>query len=168
MNLRLRQAFSKTGATITPSEVRKIFRYFAGGFAVSMGYTFTVVLLMEVLHWQSATLASTVSFLIWTPASYLTHRRFTFGFKGAYEESAFKFGVTFLGKLLTSIAVVALLTDWLHLSYIYGVLANWIAIPLVTYVVLRIWVFNELDTKSVKASTPDPFAAREDIRSSAP
>ena len=137
-----RAKLAEWAATFTTSESLRLVRYFIAGVGVSFGYTITVVAFMELLHWRSAVTANTVSFLLWTPVSFAVHRSFTFRCDGRYAESAIKFGATFLGKLVTSIAVVAAICDYFELHYIFAVLANWIALPLVVYIILKLWVFG--------------------------
>jgi putative flippase GtrA len=134
-------------------EIRQVVRYFAAGILVSLGYTVTVVYLVEYLHWGSPSLANAVSFALWTPVSYLAHRFFTFRFDGSYESSALRFVVTFLGKLGASLAVMALV-EFLGLYYVYGVIANWIAIPLGAYLTLRLWVFEAGSAPETRDQTP--------------
>ncbi len=45
-------------------------------------------------------------------------------------------------------------TDYLHLHYLFGVLANWIVLPAISYAVMRFWVFEgwETDEASAKGS----------------
>jgi putative flippase GtrA len=137
-----RAKLAEWAATFATSVSLRLVRYFIAGVGVSVGYTITVLAFMELLLWRSAVTANTVSFLLWTPVSYAVHRSFIFRFDGRYAESAIKFGATFLGKLVTSIAIVAGICDYFELHYIFAVLANWIALPLVTYIILKLWVFG--------------------------
>lgn len=123
-------------------EYLKIARYFVAGVGVSVGYTITVVAMMEWLGWRSPSTANAVSFILWTPVSYIAHRDFTFRFDGEYAASASKFTVTFVARFLTSIVMVAAISEYWHLHYIVPVLANWVALPIITYAVLRLWVFR--------------------------
>jgi putative flippase GtrA len=117
-------------------------RYLFAGGAVTLGYTVTIIIMMEWLGWTSASLANAVSFLLWTPVSYIAHRDFTFRHNGGYAASAGKFAVTIVAKFLTSVAVVALITEYNHLHYMFSVFANWFAIPLANYFALKLWVFR--------------------------
>ena len=123
------------------SDRLKIVRYLVAGIAVSIGYTLTVVCLVEFVGWGSPSLANLSSFLLWTPVSYIVHRDFTFRFDGEMRASAVKFLVTFLIKLVATVIVVVVAMRFFGAHYIFGVLANWIVVPLVTYAVLNLWVF---------------------------
>lgn len=129
-------------AVLLSAEGLKIVRYFFGGVVVSVGYSLTVVALIETATITSAAVASAISFVLWTPVSYLVHRHFTFRVQGPQDNELPKFITTFLGKFLTSIFVVAALTNYFHLSYVFGIVANWIAIPAISYLILKLWVFE--------------------------
>lgn len=124
------------------SDPATLARYFIAGVVVSLGYTLTVVIMIEWLGWHDPVTANAVSLCLWTPLSYIAHRDFTFRFDGASGASALKFALTFTAKLLVSALVVSLATEILGIHYIFGVLANWIAIPLATYLILKLWVFR--------------------------
>lgn len=121
----------------------KLLRYAIAGVAISLGYTLTVIVLVEYVGWRNPSAANAVSFLFWTPASYLIHREFTFRFDGPALGPAMKFAATTLIKLLMSIAVVEAATRAFGAHYIFGVLANWIVLPLVAFVIMKLWVFRE-------------------------
>jgi putative flippase GtrA len=138
----LQTTLREAATVLVTSPSLSIGRYFFAGVAVSLGYTATIVFMMEWLGWGSASLANAVSFLLWTPVSYIAHRDFTFRHDGAYAASAGRFAVTILAKFLTSVAVVALITEHYGQHYMFSVLANWVAIPLANYFALKLWVFR--------------------------
>jgi hypothetical protein len=74
--------------------------------------------------------------------SYVVHREFTFRFDGAYGGSAARFSFIFLLKLLASVAVIAVMTRYYQSSYLVGVLLNWVVMPLISYVAMKLWVFQ--------------------------
>lgn len=124
------------------SERLELLRFAVAGVGVSLGYTITVVLLVELRGWQSPAAANLLSFLLWTPISYFVHRDFTFRFGGRSRSAALKFFATFIAKLLASVIVVGLATRAFGAHYIFGVLANWVVLPLISYLVLKVWVFR--------------------------
>jgi putative flippase GtrA len=127
---------------VLQGERLRLLRYFLAGVTVSVGYTITVVGLVEWLGWRNPVAANAASFALWTPVSYLAHREFTFRFDGDYAGSAARFLITFLVKLLASVVVMIAVIDILHAHYLVGVLLNWIVVPLVSYVALDLWVFR--------------------------
>ncbi|HEY5126100.1 MAG TPA: GtrA family protein [Bradyrhizobium sp.] len=120
----------------------KIVRYFFAGVVVSIGYTITVVVLVEYVGWTNPSLASATSFLVWTPISYYAHRDFTFGFEGGNSAASAKYVISFLLRFAASVVVVAVAVH-LKWHYIVGVFFNWGMLPLVNYFVLHFWVFRD-------------------------
>jgi putative flippase GtrA len=119
----------------------KIGRYALVGSAVSIGYTINVVAFVEILHWPSPEWASALSFVIWTPISYLAHRDFTFIVHRPGLASLLKFVAAFVARFAASAYSVHLVAT-LGLHYIVGVMANWIVLPLISYLILDLWVFR--------------------------
>ena len=120
----------------------KLVRYGVSGVAISVGYTVTVVLLVECCGWTMPALASAASFVIWTPVSYFVHRNFTFRFAGGQTGATIKFGLAFLARLAASAYTVHLATETFGSSYLIGVLTNWFLLPLINYTVMNSWVFR--------------------------
>jgi putative flippase GtrA len=117
-------------------------RYAAAGIAVSAGYTVTVILLVDGLGWMEPALASALSFVIWTPVSYVVHRDFSFLYAGSQVSAVLRFLLAFIGRLAASAFTVHLATAVFGQRYIMGVLANWVVLPLVSYLILNFWVFR--------------------------
>jgi putative flippase GtrA len=126
----------------TRSDRFRLVRYFIAGLAVSLGYTFTIVALVSWLGLMGPDAANIVSLFLWTIISYVAHRQFTFRFDGGYGSAA-RFIFVFLLKLGASIAVVASITRYHHGSYLIGIIVNWVILPLVSYVALKLWVFRQ-------------------------
>jgi putative flippase GtrA len=126
----------------TRSDQFRLIRYFAAGVAVSLGYTFTIVALVDWWGLVSAASANVISLILWTITSYFVHREFTFRFDGSYGGSAARFIFIFVAKLLASVAVIALTTKYYQISYLVGVMANWVVLPLISYLAMKLWVFE--------------------------
>jgi putative flippase GtrA len=131
---------------VARSDRFRLIRYFVAGVAVSLGYTFTIVALVDWLSLASAEVANVVSLILWTIISYVVHREFTFRFDGAYGGSAARFIFVFVLKLIASVAVIAFTTRYYQSSYLIGVLVNWVVLPLISYVALKMWVFERAPT----------------------
>ena len=136
-------SFTRTVRSITQGDQFRLIRYFVAGVSVSLGYTLTIIALVDWGPALNPELANVVSFLLWTVASYLAHRGFTFRFEGAYGDSAFRFIVVSAVKLLASMAVMVLITRYYESSYLVGILLNWVVLPLISYVVMKVWVFQQ-------------------------
>jgi putative flippase GtrA len=143
MPVRANRHVSQLAKTFAVDARLTLARYVLAGVGVSFGYTVTVIALMEVFGWRSPAMANVVSFLLWTLPSYFVHRDFTFRFDGEHRGPAAKYALTFCARLLTSVVVVSAATNYFHLHYIVGVLTNWIALPLVAYSIMKVWIFRE-------------------------
>src|SRR5258707_5879609 len=88
--------FSSIVYSLWSDERFQLLRYAVAGVGVSLGYTLNVFLLVDVLSAVSPTVASALSFVIWTPASYFVHRDFTFRATSGSRAVAIKFGTTFV------------------------------------------------------------------------
>jgi putative flippase GtrA len=132
-----------------------IVRYFFAGVAVSLGYTITVVILVEQLKWFGPSGASAVSFLLWTPVSYFAHRNFTFRFGHAQGAAMIKYFVSFVLRLAASALVIVVAIDYLDMHYVVGVLMNWIVLPMINYFVLKLWVFAAPQPRRYASGGPD-------------
>jgi putative flippase GtrA len=128
--------------SVTRSDRLRLIRYFVAGVAVSLGYTVSVVALVDWVAFISPEDANAISLGFWTIISYIVHREFTFRFDGTYGGSALRFIVVFLLKLVASVGVIAFITKYCQSSYLIGVALNWVILPLISYVAMRLWVFE--------------------------
>ncbi len=138
----LSQVLFKNIYAFDPQYIRELTRYFVVGVLVSLGYTITVLIIVEKLQVATPVVASIISFFLWAPASYVGHKEFTFEYSGELGMSAVKFFVVFGAKLIASVLAIIIVQS-LGYSYIFGVLANWFVIPVATFIVLKLWVFDE-------------------------
>src|SRR5262249_26337035 len=125
---------------VTRSDQFRLIRYFFAGVAISLGYTVTIIALVNWL--VSPEVANVVSLILWTIISYIVHREFTFRYDGAYFGSTARFIFIFVLKLLASVVVIALVTRYYQSSYLIGVVLNWVVLPLISYVAMKLWVFE--------------------------
>lgn len=117
-------------------------RYLVSGVAVSIGYTVTIVALVSWMGWVGPETANVISLILWTIVSYFVHRDFTFRYEGEYGDSLLRFLFVFALKLIASLFVIMVITKYRGASYFIGVLVNWLVLPMVSYVALKIWVFQ--------------------------
>lgn len=134
------------------SDRLRLIRYLVAGVAISLGYTITIVALVDWLSLVNAEVANVISLILWTIISYRVHRQFTFRFDGAYGKSMARFIFIFGLKMVASIAVIAFVTRNSQNPYLIGVVANWIVLPLVSYVGMKLWVFRS-HVQSIVASS---------------
>jgi putative flippase GtrA len=128
--------------TIRKGDHFRLFRYLVAGTAISLGYTFTIVALIDWLGFVTAEIANVISLVLWTIISYVIHREFTFRFDGEYGGSVARFIFVFSAKLVASIGCIAIITRYYQSSYLIGVVVNWVVLPLISYVALKLWVFQ--------------------------
>jgi putative flippase GtrA len=119
----------------------RLIRYLFAGVVVSLGYTVTVIGLVDWLDIVNAEIANVISLILWTMISYVVHREFTFQFDGSHGNSIARFIFVFIVKLIASVGVIAMVTRSSEHSYLIGVTLNWVVLPLVSYMALRLWVF---------------------------
>jgi putative flippase GtrA len=119
----------------------RLIRYFVAGIAVSLGYTFTIIVLVDWLAFVGAEAANAISLMIWTLISYVVHREFTFRFDGSHGGTVARFVFVFTLKFVASVIVIALVTRHYQGSYLVGVALNWVVLPLVSYFAMKLWVF---------------------------
>jgi putative flippase GtrA len=145
--------------TAVRSDRFRLVRYAIAGTAVSLGYTFTIVALVSWWSVLSPQAANVVSLILWTIISYFAHREFTFRFAGEYAGSAARFIFVSLLRLGASIAVVAVVTRYYQSSYLIGVLINWVILPLVSYIALKLWAFRwgPVESAPVRVVGYSPF-----------
>ena len=134
--------FLRLARMVMRSDQFRLIRYLVAGVAVSLGYSFTIVALVDWVTLLGPEAANVISLTLWTIISYVVHRGFTFRFDGAYSGSVARFIVIFVVKLLASVAVIALVTRYYQSSYLIGVLLNWVVTPLISYVAMKLWVFQ--------------------------
>jgi putative flippase GtrA len=134
--------FLSLARVVMRSDHFRLIRYLGAGVAVSLGYSLTIVALVDWVALLGPEPANVVSLILWTIISYPVHREFTFRFDGAYRGSAARFIFIFVLKLLASVAVIAVTTRYYKSSYLIGVFLNWVVMPLISYVAMKLWVFN--------------------------
>jgi putative flippase GtrA len=134
---------SELRALVLRSPRMKLLRYAVSGVLISIGYSISAIAFVD-WHWLGPAMASAVSFVLWTPISYYVHRDFTFLFEGEQIPAMAKFVASFVVRLIASAYTVQIAAT-LGLSYIVGLLANWLVLPLLNYVILHFWVFRTAD-----------------------
>jgi len=128
--------------TVNRGDRFRLFRYFIAGTAISLGYTFTIVALVDWFPLARAEIANVISLVFWTIISYVIHREFTFRFDGEYGGSVVRFIFVFTAKLIASIGCMTITTRYYQSSYLIGVIVNWVVLPLSSYLALKLWVFQ--------------------------
>jgi putative flippase GtrA len=155
--------FPRLTRVVTRSDQFGLIRYLVAGVGVSLGYSLTIVVLVDWVALVSPEAANVLSLILWTTISYVVHREFTFRFDGNYGGSATRFIFIFLLKLLASVAVIAVITRYYQSSYLIGVLLNWVVMPLISYVAMKLWVFQLGPTSWSRRIPPLDVCRRQPI-----
>lgn len=145
--------------TLIQSNRFRLVRYGIAGVAVSLGYTFTMVALVSWTGMLGPGAANVMSVILWTIISYTAHREFTFQFNGEYGGSGARFIFVSVLKLGVSVAVITTITRYYEAWYLIGVAINWVALPLVSYIALKLWVFRRNPTGEAPAALARSTAA---------
>jgi len=144
--------FLRLARFVTRSDHFRLIRYLVAGVAVSLGYSLTIVALVDWAALLGPEAANVVSLTLWTIISYLVHREFTFRFDGAHRGPVARFILIFVLKLLASVSVIAVTTRYYKSSYLIGVFLNWVVLPLISYVAMKFWVFKRALSQTYRAA----------------
>lgn len=87
-------------------------------------------------------LASALAFMLVLIPGFLAHRAVTFGDRARHPAQISRFFITNASAFCLAIGGMYAITHILHLSYVYGIVWNFLAIPLVNYGILSVWVFR--------------------------
>lgn len=117
----------------------QLVRYVFVGVVCAIGYFLLAAALHRYFGWglQASNL---LAILAMHPCSYLGHRHITFEHAGPWRKSLPRFAA--MALLSTAVSMfTSWLQDALQVGVIAGLLINCIAIPAITFLTLRLWVF---------------------------
>ncbi len=104
-------------------------------------------------------LASVYAYVVSIFVNFAGQRRFTFRSDASLLPEALRFCVVHGVNIGVSWLIALVVVQWLGLHFVFGILATLLVIPLSTYVLLNLWVFQNA-TKGVKAdASPDSHGA---------
>lgn len=95
-------------------------------------------------------LASVYAYVVSIFVNFAGQRRFTFRSDASLLPEALRFCVVHGVNIGVSWLIALVVVQWLGLHFVFGILATLLVIPLSTYVLLNLWVFQNA-TKRVKA-----------------
>lgn len=124
--------------------VERIVRYGFSGVLVAIICSLGVVGFVHFLPQAGPVGANILAFCAVQPIGYAIHKTFTFPDTDieSREGGLRRFILTNLASLAVSTAGMALVTDVLHASYLWGIALNWVLIPSTNFLLYRFWVFR--------------------------
>jgi putative flippase GtrA len=107
------------------------------------GLTSGAVILTLILGYGlSAIVATVIGYLAAVPLSFIGHRHLTFRSTGRWTPEFRRFCLTFATGLLASVLIMQASTVWAGFPPVYGVALCIVIVPLITFVILNVWVFR--------------------------
>jgi putative flippase GtrA len=128
----------------------RLLRYGGIGIGVSLLYSGLVAAAVDVLGIRSATMASTVAFLLALPVSLVAHRMVSFRDANADPRSSYRFAVIAVVSFVCAVGGMKLMTDIWKLHYVFGILVAWALVPAANFIINTLWVFPLPRPASIK------------------
>jgi putative flippase GtrA len=85
---------------------------------------------------------SAAGYLASLPFNFVAHRQYTFVARGTVWREALRFVIVHAVNIAVSIGAVAATVDGLGLHYGFGMIAALMLVPLVTFILMNLWVFR--------------------------
>ena len=96
------------------------------------------------------TLASVIGYCASVPLGFVGHRRFSFRSDGHWSAEAIRFCVIQATNIAITAGAMHGATGWLGISYLWGIVAAVVLVPLANFACLNLWVFRSDATKREK------------------
>jgi hypothetical protein len=126
--------------------IERIVRYGVSGVLVSLAFSLGVIGFVHLLPQIGPVWASVLSFCVVQPLGYVIHRTLTFpdtdDVATPPRASISRFILTNVTSLAIATGGMALVTNVLHASYLWGIALNWVLIPSANFLLYRFWVFK--------------------------
>lgn len=116
-------------------------RFASVGAACSVLYAAIVAGAVSVVHLRP-NLSAGIAYAAVIPFNFLMHRHFTFRSKGTVRHDVVRYVAAQSASMAFSIGVMALSVDVLGLPYAVGILGAIVLVPILSYLVLDRWVFE--------------------------
>lgn len=117
-------------------------RFALVGVAATLTHALALTLLVEACH-TDATLSNGLAFALAVQITYWGQRLWVFRRKPADARGLVRFAVTAAIGLALNVAIMALVVDGLRLDYRIGFGLALLAVPLVSFILSRKWVFAD-------------------------
>lgn len=111
------------------------------GLAATAVHVAMLFLLVEQLGVEPV-LASVPAFLTALVISFLANHHWTFSAKGTYGHYFSRFATVSAAGMIVNVAIMYITVSLMHLSYVAGLMAVVILVPLVSFFLQRYWTFS--------------------------
>jgi len=122
--------------------VERILRYGCVGIATSLLYSILVIVCIHVFQTISPTIVSLLAFIFAIPFSYAAHRLVTFEDRPHDAFQPLRFVVSTAMSFLVAVGGMYWITEVAGKSYLFGVMWNWLVIPVMNFILYMYWVFR--------------------------
>lgn len=121
--------------------LQQMVRFGFVGLAATAVHVAMLFFLVEQLGAEPV-LASVPAFLAALAVSFLANHHWTFAARGAYGQYFIRFAAVSVAGLLLNIAIMYVTVSLMQLSYVAGLMAVIILVPLVSFFLQRYWTFS--------------------------
>lgn len=129
-------------AQLRRTQLGRVLLYAVIGTVVSLIYMLLIVAFVHLLPNLHPTGDTILAFIVTQPLAYAAHARLSFGDRVFDQRQPWRFVLSNLTSLVFSVGGMYVITEWLHRSYLWGLVWNWVMIPLVNFGLLGAWVFR--------------------------
>ncbi len=120
---------------------RKFLRFGIVGVANTAIYAAATAAYISALGIGDKT-SSVLGYCTAVPLAFLAHRSFTFSSRGLIRAELLRFTITQVTGLLVSVFAMGAAVDYFGLHYSLGIVGGTVLVPIMTFVVLNLWVFR--------------------------
>ena len=147
-------------AKIAFVELRRVVRFGAIGITALVVYSSLYATLAETTHF-SAIPISMIAYATGMVVSFVGHKYFTFGVAGNIRAQIFKFVAWHSVCLFVTVLITGLVVDTLRWPYGVGILIVDMAIPLLSFLALKLVVFKDKSNPLLLSEMPDSSGSRQ-------
>lgn len=127
---------------------RSLLRYVGSGILTTTCCSLGTIAFYEYTSLQDPAYSNIIATLAVQPLAYILHTRFTFSRKTGTTKSLSRFSLFAVVALVIGFICVRI-AHTSEISFVWGLIAGWFLIPMISYLVLSLWVFSETKVESI-------------------